>query len=129
MASARVRRVDAAGDMMFGRGQSSYLSGTEATAQRVRSALRLILGEVFYDTSVGVPTLPNVNADRPPILGERPNLSYARAVFTDAILGVDSVASIDSLEMTVDTPTRGIFVEADVFDVDGNLITINEAFP
>jgi hypothetical protein len=78
---------------------------------------------------VGVPTLPNVNADQPPILGERPNLSYARAVFTDAILGVDSVASIDSLEMTVDTPTRGIFVEADVFDVDGNLITINEAFP
>jgi hypothetical protein len=38
MATPRVRRVDAAGDMMFGRGQSSYLSGTEATAQRVRSA-------------------------------------------------------------------------------------------
>jgi hypothetical protein len=129
MATPRVRRIDDAGDMLFGRGQASYLSGTEATAQRVRSALRLILGEVFYDTSAGVPTLPNVNADQPPILGERPNLSYARAVFTNAILGVEGVASVDSLLMTVDTRTRGLTVQADVFDVDGQLITLNEAFP
>ena len=129
MATPRVRRLDAAGDVMFGRGQGSYLSGTEATAQRVRSNLRLILGEFFADTSVGVPTVPNENADAPPILGERPNKSYARAVFTNAILGTEGIASIDSLEVSVDSSTRELTVIADVFDDDGNLLTISEALP
>lgn len=129
MAATRVRRLDAAGDIMFGRGQASYLSGTEANAQRLRSNLRLILGEFFADTSVGVQTLPNENADAPPILGERPNLAYARAVFTNAILGSDGIASIDSIEMVIDTPTRELSVIADVVDDEANLIRIAESFP
>jgi len=129
MATPRVRRLDAAGDAMFGRGAASYIGGTDSTAQRVRSNLRLILGEFFADTGAGVPTLPQENADAPPILGERPNLPYAEAVFKNAILGTEGIASIESFSMSVDSSARELSVLADVFDDDGNLLTIEETVP
>lgn len=60
-----------------------------ATAQDVACALRLFQGELWYDTSQGVPYLQR-------ILGRRPPLEYLRAQFVAAALTVPSVATAEA---------------------------------
>lgn len=57
-----------------------------AIAQDVASAVKLFSGELWYDTTQGVPYLTN-------ILGQRPSLQYIKAQVEKAALTVPEVVS------------------------------------
>lgn len=127
-----VRRLDSNHDITGGAGLASYATGSEATAQRVRTTILAILGEWWLDQTVGVPWCapedPNSpdNAGVTPIMGGSggPNLSYAEAVLKAAILGVDGVATLDSFAMNFDHRTRALSVSASGTDVDGGTFAV-----
>ena len=126
MATPPVRRLDANGDTLFGRGLSSYLRGPEATQQRVRSRLRLFFAEFFVDTSKGVPWTVPEDSEVQPILGVRPIRSYLEACVTDAVLGSEGVSSIESLDVFIDSAARSADIVVDVITDEGAALTIEE---
>lgn len=71
--------LDAAGNL-------AVAIGPYAIAQDVASAVRLFLGELWYDTTSGVPY------DQ--ILGQRPPLQFLKAQFVAAAMTVPGVASV-----------------------------------
>jgi hypothetical protein len=128
--AAPVRRLNANHDIQGG-GLAAYATGSEATAQRLRTTLLAILGEWWLDETIGVPWLgpedpndPNFTGV-PTIMGGSgaPDLGYAEAVLKAAILGVDGVATLDSFTMDFDHQTRSLSVIAIGTDVDGGVFS------
>jgi hypothetical protein len=126
--AAPVRRLNANHDIQGG-GLAAYATGSEATAQRVRTTLLAILGEWWLDETIGVPWLgpedpndPNFTGV-PTIMGQpgAPDLGYAEAVIKAAILGIDGVESIDSFTMDFDHQTRTLSFSTNWVDEDGNV--------
>lgn len=117
-----VRRLDSNHDCSFGRGQDNYATGSESTAQRVRTACLEIQGEWFMDVTAGIPWYPiSDSADTIPIMGApgAPDLGYAEAVIKARILSVDGVASITSVSLVFDHVARKLFFSGEGTDVDG----------
>lgn len=129
MATPPVRRLDANGDIMLGRGLSSYLRGKDATLQRVRSRLRLFYGEWFVDTGKGVPWTVPEDAEVQPILGVRPNRSYLEASVAEAALGSEGVASIESLDVQIDSTARSADIVVEAITDEGAALTIEDSIP
>lgn len=71
--------VDAAGNI-------AMASDPYSQAQDAASAIRTFAGEVYYDTTIGVPYWASV-------LGGSPSLSLAKAQFVAAVLVVPGVTS------------------------------------
>lgn len=67
-------------------GNIAMLSGADALAQDAATAIRLFLGEYYWDTTVGVPYLTE-------ILGQSPPLALLKQQLIDAALTVDGLAS------------------------------------
>lgn len=123
-----VRRTDPNHDCNFGRGQADYATGSESTAQRVRSALLEILGEWFMDVTKGMPWY-RVSADATdilPIMGGDgpPDIGYAEASAKAVILSVDGVARISSFDVNFDHVTRKLAMSVVGIDVDGGAFTV-----
>lgn len=129
MAAAPVRRLDANGDLTFGRGHSDYLTGKEATQQRLVSRLRLVLGEWFLNVGAGIPWWQIEGSEVPGILGGKPNLPYIEGLLKDTILGTDGIASLQSFTMVFDGNARALAVTAEVITTDGETIALDEVFP
>lgn len=127
-----VRRLDSNHDITGGAGIASYATGSEATAQRVRTTLLCILGEWWLDETVGVPWFAPEDPNDPdnvgvtPIMGGAgaPNLGYAETVLKAAILGIAGIATLDSFVMEFDHLTRALSVNASGTDVDGGAFTV-----
>lgn len=68
-------------------GNLAVTTGAYAIAQDVASAVRLFLGELWYDTAQGIPYLEQ-------IFGQRPPLQFLKAKFVGAGMTVPEVASI-----------------------------------
>lgn len=103
----RVRKLDANGDMQFGRGQADfYRDVPEAPAQCVQTRLWLRLGEWFLDTSDGTPWDTE-------ILGK--NTANTRdAALRSRIEGTTGVTSLDTYNSTFNPDTRTFSVEASI---------------
>jgi hypothetical protein len=129
MATLRVRRLDANHDMTFGGGKNNYAATGEATGQRLRTRLLLILGEWFLDTTAGVPWLQPPDSDTRPIMGGPRDLQYSEGVLKAAILGTDGVATLDSFSMTFDGTTRKLSVSASGTTADGDAFNIQVTGP
>lgn len=129
MAAAPVRRLDPHGDLTFGRGHSDYLTGKEATQQRLVSRLRLVLGEWFLNIDAGIPWWQVEGSEVPGILGGKPNLAYIEGLLKDTILGTDGIASLLSFTMVYDGNSRKLTVAAEVVTDDGETIALDEALP
>jgi hypothetical protein len=89
----RARALSPSGDYTFGTGLQNYLvDSPQAVAQCVYTALRLLLGEWFLDTTKGVPWLTKVIG-----FGTE---STQDIVIQNAILGVQGVTGILSYNST-----------------------------
>lgn len=92
-----------------GQGNIAVVEGPYGTAQDVASAVRLFLGELWYDTTQGVPYFQN-------ILGRPPARGFLMTKFTEAAFTVPDVASVQvSLEpVGIDRVLRGTITTTDV---------------
>lgn len=86
-----------------------------ATAQSVSSAIRTFLGEVYSDTSLGVPYFSNV-------LGKNPPLTYLIAQIEAAALSVTGVVSATCTISSV--KGRAVTGQVVFTDSNGNTQTV-----
>jgi hypothetical protein len=131
MATQAVRRLGPTNDVTFGKGRKNYATGSESTEQRLLCFLRGIKGEWFLDTGRFIPWMQPESSDTKPIIaanGAR-DLGYAEALAKAGILGVDGVKTLQSFEMSFDVTTRGLSMDAKIFDVDGNPILLQQFNP
>ena len=86
-------------------------------AQDVASAVRLQLGELWYDKTLGVPYLNNV------ILGNKPSLQFIRTKIEEQALTVPNIAQARCLFASFED--RVLTGQVQVIDVDGVSNNIN----
>lgn len=112
----RYRKLDANNDYTFGHGREDYLVDTPQTvAQAVFTAMRLLLGEWFLDTTVGVPWLTQ-------IVGRNKKDSYDQ-ILKATIRGVQGVVDIGTYSSSLDQDTRVLTVnEIEVITVYGTVV-------
>lgn len=110
-------------------GNWAVADGAYALAQDVSSACRLIKGELWYDTTQGVPFLnlnggkggPNTSAN---ILGETPPLSVVQEYFVQAALTVPGIVSAVCVIQSFNSATRQVIGQVQFTDSDGNTGTV-----
>jgi len=78
-----------------------------ALAQDVSSACRLIKGELWYDTSQGIPYL-DLNGNTGQILGKTPPLSVVQEYLVQSALTVPGVVSAVAVIESFDPATRHV---------------------
>lgn len=105
--------VDAAGNW-------ALASEPYARAQDVASAIRLFLGELYYDTSQGV-------AYKTKILGESPPITVFQEYMVQAALTVPGVVSAECIITSYDFATRDVQGQVQFKDVDGNTGSVSLA--
>lgn len=103
----RYRKLDANGDMTFGRGAADFWRDVpEAPAQAVQTRLFLRLGEWFLDTTDGTPYATQ-------ILGKH-TAGTRDAAIRERIVGTEGVTSLDAYSSTFDPNTRAFAVQATI---------------
>jgi hypothetical protein len=98
-------------------GNIATATGRAALAQDVASAVRVFLGELWYDTAQGVPYFQRSIQERS-ILGKPASYQFMKAKFVGAGLTVTGVASIRCFLMGPG-PNRVIGGQLQITDVDG----------
>ena len=94
----------ATGDLLLKDGDLMIIDNAERVAQQILITLRFWFGEWFLNTGQGVPYLEY-------ILIKNPNINHVRQILTEAILSVEGVQSIDSMELDFDERNRRLYVE------------------
>lgn len=103
----RVRKVDASGDMRFGRNQADYhRDSPDGVAQVVESRLNLWEGQFYLDLEEGTPYETQV-------LGRRTEALRDPALRT-RILQTPGVARIEAYASALDRATRRLTVQATI---------------
>lgn len=86
-------------------------------AQDVSSAIRLFQGELWYDSSQGIPYFQK-------ILGESPPLAVFQEYMVQAALTVPDVVSAVCIVESFDSATRKVTGQVQFTDVNGNTGTV-----
>lgn len=110
--------VDAAGDIATAYESAPVTTAADkqvyALAQDAASAIRLFQGELWFDTSQGIPYFER-------ILGKRPSIPLMKAYFVNAALTVPGVVSaVCYIEAITNRVVTG---QVQVSDADGNTAT------
>ena len=92
-------------------GSIAVVAGPYALAQDVASACRLYLGELWYDTTQGMPYSQR-------ILGQRPPLGFIQAQLVAAALGVPGVTQAVAV-VTLNDTNRQITGTIDLTSAQG----------
>lgn len=88
------------GDLKLETGTFVFTTDKPAeVAQRLRTRFRFFKGEWFLDRNLGTPWFQE-------ILKKNPNMTTVRAIFSQVITNTPEVASLDSLEVTLDRQLR-----------------------
>ena len=95
--------LNAAGDMELTDFDFSLVSSTDELAQRLIIKLRTYLGELFYDTTKGVPYYQN-------ILGKNRDLNTVESLLKQAITEEDYVKRILEFSMDYTAAPRSLSV-------------------
>ncbi len=106
---SRFRGIDADGDWQFGAGLQSYFTDEDAIAADIKTALRLFLGEVFFDLTAGVDWW-NLLSSRGKDVDQSIILQCRQVVSSR-----EGVTRINRVESILDRDTRRLSVR---FDVD-----------
>lgn len=112
----KVFALDASGDLLMQDNRILVPCNTfgKAVATRLRNRFLLTLGTWFLDTSKGFPWGA--------ILGTKPDIPAARALFRRWILDCPGIARLDTLNVTYEGSTRDLLVDFIAFAVDGSRI-------
>jgi hypothetical protein len=102
-------------DLKLTNGDLTVISGLDATAQRLKIALLLFLGEWFLDERVGVPYYDRVFV-------KNPNQSVINSMFRKIILSDQAVTVINEYEFTIDPSTRAARLTFKADTIDGPLV-------
>jgi len=86
-----------------------------STAQSVSCAIRTVLGECYYDTTLGIPYFGN-------ILGKNPPLTYVISQMEAAALSVPAVVSATCTISSVEG--RAVTGQVEFTDSDGSTQTV-----
>lgn len=92
----------------------SLVTGVDAIKQHLKIRLWLFQGELFYDTSRGVPYYQDV-------LVKLPNLQIIESIFQDVILETPGVLSIDTMDLSWDRSLRLLSVSFDASVIGGTV--------
>ena len=107
----RYRKLDAYGDYVFGGSANDFLvNSPDAVAQAVLTRLRLLRGEWFLDTTVGM--------DWPAVIGQNTQ-GTADAAIRTCILGTTGVTEITAYASSLDSTTRTLTVTATITTIYG----------
>jgi hypothetical protein len=108
----RYRKLDDAGDYVFGRGVGDFLvDSPEAVAQAVKTRLGLRQGEWFLNIKTGTPYDTK-------ILGMGMMATYDSAI-QERILGTQGVRQITAYSSSVDPNTRTASINATIDTIYG----------
>ncbi|HKS94987.1 MAG TPA: hypothetical protein VJV74_02515 [Terriglobia bacterium] len=129
MATKYVRRLDKNHDTTWGQGRKNYANTGEATLQRVRTDLLVILGEAFLNAEDGVPWFQPEDSDVQPILGGRRDLAYTEGVLKARVLNSDGVATLTSYSQSFDARGRRLTVSIGGTTVDGDEFQLTVVSP
>ena len=105
----------ASGDLVVKNGDLLIIDNAERIAQQILITLREWSGEWFLNTADGIPYLEY-------ILVKNPNEDHIRQILSEAILDVDGVQSITSMDLTFSRVNRSLIVEYEAI-TDYGLIT------
>ena len=93
-------------------GNIAMASPPYSLAQDAASAIRLFAGELWYNTSLGIPYFSQV-------LGKQPSLPYLKSQFVAAALRVPGVVSAVCYITGFSTATRLLTGQVQITDVNG----------
>ena len=128
MSTILVGQLSSTGDIVGGFG--NLLSHSAATAQKLRSRLKLNQAEYFLDLDAGVPWFAIDGTVDPPIMGRKgTELGYAERVLKTTILETVGVSKLVSFSITLNRNTRAATVAAIVETDDGDIENIEVILP
>ena len=107
----RVSGLDNNGDWNFGRGKASYLADGDAVRQNLQTRLKSFTDDWFLDTTA--------NIDWITLLGNRKTDNQIKREVERVTLSTAGIASIESLELSVDRVKREATIQLRVADVFG----------
>jgi hypothetical protein len=90
------------GDIYLESGQPVWVTGSEAIAQHVWVRLRRFKGEWFLNLDEGIPMES--------VLGKAATVDSARRVLSRVILDTPGIATLDRIDVEVDSATRRLVV-------------------
>ena len=92
------------GDLDLTGHQLNLITGTAAIEQQVRLRVRYFEGSWFLDERQGIPYFRS-------ILIKAPDLELVESLFRTAIRGTPGISTVNSMELTLDAPTRTLAVQ------------------
>ncbi len=102
-------------ELLFVEGDLVFTTGVGATAQQCQLALLSFRGEWFANLESGTPWYEDV-------LGQKFVETRVRGMVRDALLAVDTVASIEDLEILFDGSTREVTISWTVLSTAGQAV-------
>ena len=107
--------LNAAGDLDLSTNDAQLVDGIEAVRQELQIRYRFFLGEWFLDPTEGVPYIRDV-------LKKAPNEAQVRAMLAQVAQSTPGVASVDGIELDLDSGTRTLTVSLQLgADISGEL--------
>lgn len=101
------RRPDQNYDMTFGQGLQNFATGGESVRICVASRIRVLLGEWFLDTGIGLPYMQK-------IITKPADPDYTAAAIKACILATDEVTAINDFSYEYDKASRLMSVSCSV---------------
>ena len=114
------RALDTNGDIVTSGKQ--FIEGSEATAQTIKTNLKLFIGEYFRDISIGLPFFEKIAVKN----YSSSNESEKENIIKTIIINTNGVKKILTFSSNFDLKTRILLIDVDVLTNFGNVINISE---
>lgn len=116
----KYRKLTNDGDYSFGHNQNDFITDTAAVAQAIGTSIKLLLGEWWEDTSIGLPLFQNILGQP----GTPENVQATDLLIQDVISNVDGVRRIKDFESSYESRTYSM--KCTVETIYGDEITVEE---